>query len=67
MFKECKLTAAYGNTPEENRQCLRWMPWGKVDARPLITDTITLDRLLQVYKEGIHTGKTIKVLVRIGG
>jgi (R,R)-butanediol dehydrogenase/meso-butanediol dehydrogenase/diacetyl reductase len=66
MFKELKLTAAYGNTHEENRQCLRWMSEGKLDVRPLITDMITLDELPQVYKERIHIGKTIKVLVRIG-
>jgi len=66
MFKELSLTAAYGNTHEENRQCLQWMSEGKLDARPLITDMITLEELPQVYKERIHTGKTIKVLVRIG-
>ena len=66
MFKELKLTAAYGNTHEENIQCLRWMSEGKLDVRPLITDTVTLDQLPQVYQERIHTGKTIKVLVRIG-
>lgn len=66
MFKELTLTAAYGNTHEENIQCLRWMSEGKLDVRPLITDTVTLDQLPQVYLERIHTGKTIKVLVRIG-
>ncbi|MBI4767947.1 MAG: alcohol dehydrogenase catalytic domain-containing protein [Deltaproteobacteria bacterium] len=66
MFKELKLTAAYGNTHEENRQCLRWMSEGKLDVRPLITDMIALDELPQVYKERIHIGKTIKVLVHIG-
>jgi (R,R)-butanediol dehydrogenase / meso-butanediol dehydrogenase / diacetyl reductase len=66
MFKELKLTAAYGNTHVENIQCLRWMSEGKLDVRPLITDTVTLDQLPQVYRERIHTGKTIKVLVRIG-
>ncbi len=66
MFKELKLTAAYGNTHEENIQCLRWMTEEKLDARPLITDMITLDQLPQVYQERIHPGKTIKVMVRIG-
>jgi 2-desacetyl-2-hydroxyethyl bacteriochlorophyllide A dehydrogenase len=66
MFKELTLTAAYGNTHEENRQCLRWMSEGKLDARPLITDLITLEQLPQAYQNKIHTGKTIKVMIRIG-
>jgi 2-desacetyl-2-hydroxyethyl bacteriochlorophyllide A dehydrogenase len=65
-FKEIWLTGSYSNTHEENRQCLQWMADGKLDGRPLITDLISLDRLPNVYKERIHTGKTIKVMLQIG-
>jgi 2-desacetyl-2-hydroxyethyl bacteriochlorophyllide A dehydrogenase len=66
MFKELKLTAAYGNTHEENLQCLQWMSEGKLDARPLITDLIPLGQLPQIYKERMHTGQVIKVMLQIG-
>jgi len=36
-FKEFRLTASYSNTHEENRECLRWMAEGAIDARPLIS------------------------------
>lgn len=65
-FKEFRFAGSYSNTHEENRQCLEWMAAGKIDARPLITDLISLEELPRVYKERIHPGKTIKTMVRIG-
>jgi threonine dehydrogenase-like Zn-dependent dehydrogenase len=50
-FKEPRLTWSYSNTHEENRQCLKWMAEGKIDAREMITDLISLDQLPQVYKD----------------
>ncbi len=66
MFKELRLMASYGNTHEENIQCLKWMAEGKLDAKPLISDLIPLDKLPEVYKTRIHPGKAIKVLLQIG-
>jgi threonine dehydrogenase-like Zn-dependent dehydrogenase len=66
-FKEFRFTGSYSNTHEENLQCLQWMSEGKIDSRPLITDLISLDQLPQVYKERIHPGKVIKVMLQIGG
>ncbi|MBW1641586.1 MAG: alcohol dehydrogenase catalytic domain-containing protein [Deltaproteobacteria bacterium] len=66
MFKELHLTASYGNTHEENKECLKWMAEGKLDAKPLISDLITLDQLPDIYRERIHTGKARKVLLQIG-
>jgi len=65
-FKEVWLTGSYSNTHEENIRCLRWMAEGKIDGRPLITDYIGLDELPQVYGERIHTGRALKVMLRIG-
>ena len=65
-FKEFRFTGSYSNTHEENLQCLQWMAEGKIDARPLITDLISLDQLPQVYKERIHPGRVIKVMLQIG-
>ena len=65
-FKEIRLTGSYSNTHEENRQCLRWMAEGKLEGRSMITDYIGLDDLPRVYRERIHTGKAIKVMLRIG-
>ena len=65
-FKELWLTGSYSNTHEENIQCLQWMQAGKLDGRALITDCISLDELPRVYEERIHTGKAIKVMLRIG-
>jgi threonine dehydrogenase-like Zn-dependent dehydrogenase len=65
-FKEARLTGCYSNTHEENRQCLRWMAEGKLDGGKLITDTVSLVQLPQVYLERIDTGKAIKVLVETG-
>jgi (R,R)-butanediol dehydrogenase/meso-butanediol dehydrogenase/diacetyl reductase len=65
-FKEIWLTGSYSNTHEENIQCLQWMKEGKLDGRPLITDLITLEQLPRIYKERIHTGKAIKVMLQIG-
>ena len=65
-FKELWLTGSYSNTHEENSRCLRWMAEGKIDGRPLITDHIGLDALPRVYRERIHTGRAIKVMLRIG-
>lgn len=65
-FKEILLTASYANTHEENRCVLDWMAEGKLDGRELITDLISLEQLPDVYKERIHTGKAIKVMLQIG-
>ena len=65
-FKEFRFTGSYSNTHEENLRCLQWMAGGKIDARPLITDLISLEQLPQVYKERIHPGKVIKAMLRIG-
>ena len=65
-FKEFRFTGSYSNTHEENLQCLQWMAEGKIDSRPLITDLISLDQLPQVYKDRIHPGKVIKVMLQIG-
>ncbi len=65
-FKEPRLTWSYSNTHEENIQCLAWMAQGKIDARDMITDLISLDELPRVYQERIHPGKTAKVMVKIG-
>jgi len=65
-FKEFRLTGSISNTHEENIQCLRWMVEGKIDARPMISDVVSMAELPQVYKERIHPGKTIKVMVKIG-
>jgi len=65
-FREPRLTWSYSNTHEENIQCLAWMSEGKIDARDMITDLIPLEELPRVYRERIHPGKAIKVMVRIG-
>lgn len=65
-FKEVWLTGAYANTHAENKRCLNWMAEGVLDGRPLITDLIPLERLPEIYRERIHTGKAIKVMLQIG-
>lgn len=65
-FKEFRFTGSYSNTHEENIQCLKWMAAGKIDARPLISDLIPLEQLPPVYRERIHPGKTVKVMLKIG-
>jgi len=65
-FKEVRLTASYSNTHAENITCLDWMAKGDVDGRPLISDLIDLDELPRVYNERIHTGKALKVMLKIG-
>ena len=65
-FKEFRLTGSISNTHEENIQILRWMVEGKIDGRPMISHVISLVELPQLYRERIHPGKTIKVLVKIG-
>jgi threonine dehydrogenase-like Zn-dependent dehydrogenase len=65
-FKEFALTGSYSNTHEENTRCLAWMAGGKIDAREMITDLVSLDQLPQVYRERVHPGKAIKVMVKIG-
>jgi threonine dehydrogenase-like Zn-dependent dehydrogenase len=65
-FKEIRLTAAYGNTHEENRQCLSWMAESRLDAQPLISDLISLEQLPDAYRERIRTGKSVKTVVQIG-
>ena len=65
-FKEIWLTGSYSNTHAENIQCLQWMAEGRLDGRALITDLIALDELPRVYRERIHTGQAIKVMLQIG-
>lgn len=65
-FKEIRFTGSYSNTHEENIECLKWMAEKKIDARPLISDLISLEELPRVYRERIHPGKALKVMLRIG-
>jgi threonine dehydrogenase-like Zn-dependent dehydrogenase len=65
-FKELRFTGSYSNTHEENIRCLEWMAAGEIDARPLISELILLEQLPAIYRERIHPGKTVKVLMRIG-
>ncbi|MBM4333200.1 MAG: zinc-binding dehydrogenase [Deltaproteobacteria bacterium] len=65
-FKEIRVSGSISNTHEENIQCLEWMLAGQIDPSPLITDLIPLDQLPRVYKERIHTGKAVKVILQIG-
>ena len=65
-FKEFRLTASYSNTHEENRECLRWMAEGAIDARPLISDLTDLEQLPHIYRERIHPGKSVKAMLKIG-
>ena len=62
-FKEVALCAAYGNTHEENRQCLDWMAQGRLDGRDLITHRIGPKELPAVYRSQIQTGQAVKVVV----
>ena len=66
-FKEICLTGSYSNTHEENSRCLAWMAQGKIDARPLISDLVPLEELPRIYRERIHPGKAMKVMLQIGG
>ncbi len=65
-FKEVRLTASISNTHQENIKCLEWMAAGILDARSLISDDETLERLPAVYRERIDTGLTVKVMLWIG-
>jgi threonine dehydrogenase-like Zn-dependent dehydrogenase len=65
-FKEFRFTGSYSNTHAENIQCLKWMAEGKIDARSLISDLIPLEQLPSIYRERIHPGKTVKVVLQIG-
>jgi threonine dehydrogenase-like Zn-dependent dehydrogenase len=65
-FKEFRFTGSYSNTHVENIQCLQWMAEGKIDARALISDLIPLEQLPRVYRERIHSGKTVKVMLQVG-
>ena len=42
------------------------MASGSLDAHPLISDLIPLERLPEIYQERIETGRAIKVLLQIG-
>jgi threonine dehydrogenase-like Zn-dependent dehydrogenase len=66
MLKELTLFGSYGNTHQENLQCLQWMAEGRLDGRPMISDWCTLEQLLKLYAEKIHSGKTIKAMLTIG-
>jgi threonine dehydrogenase-like Zn-dependent dehydrogenase len=65
-LREIRLTASISNTHEENRQCLEWMAKGLLDARPLISDYVPLERLPEIYRDRIDPGLALKVLLKIG-
>jgi (R,R)-butanediol dehydrogenase/meso-butanediol dehydrogenase/diacetyl reductase len=65
-LKEVWLTGSYSNTHEENMQCLKWMASGKLDGKLLISDTVSLDELPDIYEQRIETGRAVKVMLRIG-
>jgi (R,R)-butanediol dehydrogenase / meso-butanediol dehydrogenase / diacetyl reductase len=65
-FKEVRLTASISNTHRENIRCLDWMAAGLLDAKPLISDDVPLERLPEIYRERIDTGLAVKVMLRIG-
>lgn len=65
-FKEFRFTGSYSNTHEENSRCLEWMAKGEIDARPLISELISLEELPRVYRERIHPGAALKAMLRIG-
>lgn len=65
-FKEIRVTGSISNTHEENIQCLKWMQSGQIDPGPLITDLIPLHQLPRTYRERIHAGRAVKVVVQIG-
>jgi 2-desacetyl-2-hydroxyethyl bacteriochlorophyllide A dehydrogenase len=64
--KEVLITGSYSNTHEENKECLNLMAAGKLDAKPIITDLISLEDLPDIYESRIETGKATKVMLRIG-
>ena len=57
-FKEFRFTGSYSNTHEENSQCLKWMAEGKIDARPLISDLIPLERIAPALSGAHPSGKS---------
>ncbi len=65
-FKEVHLMGSISNTHQENQQCLDWMASGHLDARPLISDLVPLERLPEIYREKIEIGLATKVVLRIG-
>ena len=65
-FKEARLTGCYSNTHAENQLILRWMAESRLDGRPLISDRTPLERLPQIYRDRIATGRAVKVMVDIG-
>ncbi|MCF8032842.1 MAG: alcohol dehydrogenase catalytic domain-containing protein [Desulfarculaceae bacterium] len=65
-FTEAKITASISNTHQENRQILDWMAQGKLDARPMISDLISLEELPAVFNQRILAGKSVKTLLKIG-
>ncbi len=65
-LKEFCLTGSFSNTHEENKKILYLMAEGKIKATDMITDLIPLELLPAIYKEKIHPGKTIKVMLQIG-
>ncbi len=65
-FKEISLLASYGNTHEENKQCLQWMAEGRLDSSPLVSDLVLLEDLPEIYQSRIQSGKAIKVMLQIG-
>lgn len=65
-LKEFQLVGSFSNTHEENKKCLCLMAEGKIKATAMITDLIKPELLPKIYKEKIHPGKSIKVMLQIG-
>ncbi len=66
MFKELRLTGSYGNTHQENIQCLQWMSQGILNGKQIISDWCSLEELPGIYAKKIHAGKATKVMLEIG-
>lgn len=65
-LKEFQLTGSFSNTHEENIKCLYLIAEGKIKPTAMITELIPLTLLPAVYKEKIHPGKSLKVMLQIG-
>lgn len=64
--REIHLVGSWSSSAEDNAACLDLMASGQIDPTPLISDYIELEQLPEVYRERIHPGKSVKVLVKIG-
>lgn len=66
LYREITITGSWSSSQEENRACLEGMARGLLDGRPMISDLLSLADLPVVYRDRIHPGKAVKVMVRIG-